>query len=693
MFSKAQPVFLKGMSRVMNVTGIFCCRLPARGERAVLRLTGATRYRVWFNGELLAYGPARAAHGRARVDCLPLDLSRGGELRICVASYNVRSFDGVNHPGFLMAEVECGGDILAATGYDFESFMDVSRLRRVMRFSYQRHFSEAYRGFGELEPWPSERVEADLIWMPRETPAPCMELIPLPTLAAVGRCAPGERHHAQGRFITGVPEASDGYPVSELEAAPYDDYLSLRFEGELSPRAFEALELSAGEYALGDFGRVHTGFMRASVEVLERARLLIAYEDYCPDAWVPTDRLAGQYIHVVSFELEPGRYQLETFDPVDLRYMQFTLTEGRARITGAGMRTFTYPHCERERLDSGDALLDEIYGAAVETFRQNALDVYMDCPTRERAGWLCDSYYTAQAEFAFTGDNRLERAFLRNFVQAGSLDGLPRGMLPMCYPSDVLNGEFIPQWAMWYVLELEAALARDPSMDREYFRGTCYGLKDCLSAYLNAEGLLERLPGWNFVEWSRCNDWTQDVSYPTNFLYGRVLRAIGDMYGDDALRAQSAHVLSETARRSFDGSFFTDNAVRGADGALVNTGNTSETCQYYALRFGGVDIGEERYRTLREAFTEVFGPDHARYASLGRDVEPSNAFMGIYLRLECLLELGMNERALAEIKGFFGGMARLTGTLWEHNRVYGGSLNHGFASFVGAALLRALGRT
>ena len=46
-------------------------------------------------------------------------------------------------------------------------------------------------------------------------------------------------------------------------------------------RAFEALELSAGEYALGDFGRVHTGFMRASVEVLERARLLIAYEDYC----------------------------------------------------------------------------------------------------------------------------------------------------------------------------------------------------------------------------------------------------------------------------------------------------------------------------------------------------------------------------------------------------------------------------
>ena len=66
--------------------------------------------------------------------------------------------------------------------------------------------------------------------------------------------------------------------------------------------------------------------------------------------------------------------------------------------------------------------------------------------------------------------------------------------------------------------------------------------------------------------------------------------------------------------------------------------------------------------------------------------------MGIYLRMETLLEYGMNERVLSEIKGFFGGMARLTGTLWEHAHVYGGSLNHGFASFAGVAILRALGR-
>ena len=28
-------------------------------------------------------------------------------------------------------------------------------------------------------------------------------------------------------------------------------------------------------------------------------------------------------------------------------------------------------------------------------------------------------------------------------------------MLPMCYPADHYDGNFIPNWAMWFVLELE----------------------------------------------------------------------------------------------------------------------------------------------------------------------------------------------------------------------------------------------
>lgn len=59
--------------------------------------------------------------------------------------------------------------------------------------------------------------------------------------------------------------------------------------------------------------------------------------------------------------------------------------------------------------------LNEIYKAALQTFRQNTVDVFMDCPSRERAGWLCDSYFTAIMEKEFTGYSCGSAQFLREF--------------------------------------------------------------------------------------------------------------------------------------------------------------------------------------------------------------------------------------------------------------------------------------
>ena len=44
------------------------------------------------------------------------------------------------------------------------------------------------------------------------------------------------------------------------------------------------------------------------------------------------------------------------------------------------------------------------------------------------------------------------------------------------------------------------------------------------------DGLLERLPGWIFVEWSAANDWVQDVNFPTNMLYARTLCVAAELY-------------------------------------------------------------------------------------------------------------------------------------------------------------------
>ena len=67
------------------------------------------------------------------------------------------------------------------------------------------------------------------------------------------------------------------------------------------------------------------------------------------------------------------------------------------------------------------------------------------------------------------------------------------------------------------------------------------------------------------------------------------------------------------------------------------------------------------------------------------EVYPSNAFIGNYLRLILLSEAGLSREVFDETIDYFYKMATLTGTLWEHDRIYG-SLDHGFASFIAVLL-------
>ena len=69
--------------------------------------------------------------------------------------------------------------------------------------------------------------------------------------------------------------------------------------------------------------------------------------------------------------------------------------------------------------------------------------------------------------------------------------------------------------------------------------------------------------------------------------------------------------------------------------------------------------------------------------------EPSNAFNGMYLRMDVLLSLGEKELLMKEMKDFFGDMVEKSGTLWEHKDV-SNSLNHGFASYAAVVLYKCL---
>jgi alpha-L-rhamnosidase len=329
--------------------------------------------------------------------------------------------------------------------------------------------------------------------------------------------------------------------------------------------------------------------------------------------------------------------------------------------------------------------LNEIYKAARQTFRQNTVDIFMDCPSRERAGWLCDSYFTAIMEKEFTGHSAVAHNFYENFALPESFAHLPEGMLPMCYPSDHYNGSFIPNWALWFIIQIDDYARRggDPALVAN-LKPRIEKLLKYFEKFENQDGLLEKLDGWVFVEWSKANELVQDVNYPSNMLYSAALSSAARLYRNDSWLKKSALIKQTIRKQSFNGTFFVDNAVRGTDGKLQVTKNTTEVCQYYAFFFNVAT--PDTYPDLWKKLTTEFGPNR-NDKTTWPDVYKANAFIGNYLRLDILSGYGLQGQLLGEIQDYFYNMARITGTLWE-NMGSQASCNHGFASYIGHVLYR-----
>ena len=509
------------------------------------------------------------------------------------------------------------------------------------------------------------------------------------TLRNTGTAVPAKpEKEFRDRSFTDVDGRSiKGYRPDELDISVVNELYGYKYEiADPSARPAGALRLAKDGFAVYDMGLDTTGYLKLRVTPEENAVIFAVFNEKLPKNGVPDPGENG-CANAARWALEGGRsYELISFEPYTCRYIGILSLGAGAEIAEVSQLAEHYPAAgllPRPRI--GDPEMGKIYDAAVETFRQNATDIFMDCPSRERGGWLCDSFFTSRTEYALTGKSRVEKAFLENFLMEDVFPDLPAGMLPMCYPSDHPDGGYIPNWAMWYLLEL--AEYGDRSGDRETVeraKDKILALADFFTRFENEYGLLEKLESWVFVEWSRANDFTQDVNYPTNMLYAKFLETAGGLYGLPALCEKAARLKETIRARSFDGTFFTDNALR-KNGELIPTGNHTETAQYYAC-FTGV-ASPETYPALYKTLLERFGPNRDPETEYP-DVPVSNAFIGNYLRLDMLFREGEYRRLAEEIRAFFLPMARATGTLWENMTDFA-SCCHGFASHT-AVWIKAL---
>ncbi len=680
-FIKSKPMWASQQEKTMNYHLV----LKANVENTagtVLYLTAAYTYRVSVNGEFVFYGPARAAEGYSRVDEISLDRFSGktAKITIEVSGYNCRSYVCTKQDSFVIAELRRGENILLTTA-DFMAYKNLSVVREVLRYSGQRHFTEVYdygkEQFSDENLVELSEVQNEIKFLERHVEYPVFDTVSSNNVSYGRFFHKNELPFGYCQVFHGKNDWGS-FNNDEIEFDPYGFVSGCSFVKEDDKDC-----LKAGEYAVFNLGKVYSGFINLDLFAENASDVIIAFSELCTNE--PFEYTPCAARNAIELKLEEGERKFASFEPYTAMYVAVLVKSGCVKLKNFYIRTYERATNKVKKYNGNDKALERIYNSAIRSLSHNAVDIYTDCPSRERAGWLCDSFFAGKAEFELFGTHTVEDNFLENFVLFPGNELLPKGVLPMCYPADINfpeDGGYIPQWNLWYILQVfEYLTIRNITADKEKFRKSVLGVLNFFAQYENADGLVEKLPSWNFVEWSTANDWTWDVNYPTNFLYSEALIRAGKLYNIEELMKKAERIRQKTIEFSFNGEFFCDHAVRNSEGVLENQPHVSAAAQYYAALFGGIDVYEDKYSILLTHIRENF----VNLNKENIEFVPVNAFIGFYLRMEYLMRIGEKELLIHDIKDFFAETVIHTDTLWEH-KYLNGSLDHGFSSYVTLAI-------
>ena len=658
-FQKARPVWASGGQLTQNLTiGLHASFDLENHQSATFSITAASSYKAYLNGEFIGFGPSITAHGYFRVD--EYDLSqklKSGKnvLAIVAVGYNVDSYYIPNQASFVQAELVVDGKVIAATSSQNDEttiklIASGQRTPHVPKFSFQRTFLEEYTLKPDFNLWITSVK---------------LEISEYTEKASHGLW----KHPTDIDFVRVSAEETERKKLLPRKVK-YPDYSIKQYDKKLDKDIYA-------------FDKMYTGFIMCKVKVKEPTTLSLFFEELLIDGDINPKRMGLNAF--VKYNLQAGEYALESYEPYSLKYLKPVIDNGDCEILDIKIRQYANSDVSQIHFDSDNPNINLIFEAAKETHKQNALDIFMDCPSRERAGWLCDSYFSARVAYNFSGNTLIENNFIENFLLPDKFEHIPDGMLPMCYPADHTNGNFIPNWAMWFVLQLEEYQKRSGDHDMvEALKPKVMALMDYFKRFENEYGLLENLEKWVFVEWSAANRFVQDVNYPTNMLYAQTLDVVSRLY-DLPNYADEAKKLRNTIRgQALDGTFFVDNAIRNNGKLEPQANNKTEVCQYYAFYFGVAS--SERDPELYDFLTKELTIEN-KQALERHKIHPCNAFIGNYLRMEMLSQNNLQKQLLDEVEKGFLYMAETTGTLWEHMNA-NASCNHGFAAHAGFVLLR-----
>lgn len=602
-----------------------------------IKIASSCFYSIIYDEKFVQFGPYRSSNYFLNINELKLN-GNSNKLVIRFLDYGVSSLDIENREFIVGIELLYNNKVVATTK-DFNFLIDNTYVSETNKYSFQRGFIERF----DLTKNPLgnkvELIENKSAKLNEIKTDKCAYKTAYPTVVY------------QGPF--------NGF--DEIKTFSYVDKYNDKFN-LAEVYKYLAKNHQCFHYK---FENIVSGIIHCEIESeVEQTIYLVFNECLVDGKWIISRSSCNELLEI---KLKKGKNTI--FSNVPYTFMHLMLLH-KEQISNVKVDLVAIQNDTTKEHFTDNDDINLILDATKRTFDQNAVDLFTDCPGRERGGYLCDAFFTGYAERFYTGKHDIEKAFLENFALQNSPE-LPDGILPMCFPAVHEDNFFIPQWSLWFIVEVQRYFneTNDIKLVKK-LKAKIYGVLSYFKKFENEKGLLENLESWSFLEWSDLSndDRIKPISFATNMLYKGAIDAASILYNDQKLRSKSENLTKEINNLAFNGEYFVDSAKR-IDGKITpNNSLLSETTQYFAYFFN--------VRNDTEFFNKIcIAPKNEKLC-------PSAVFIGKFLRLLCLYGQKQYQLILDEFVPYFLKMAKQTGTLWEKDQP-SASCNHGFASILG----------
>ena len=491
--------------------------LATKPARFVVHVSADNRYRLYVNGEDVAYlyaqvssGPQRSdvAHWRYETVDLAPYLRRGRNVIAAVvwnwgAARPVAQFS--HRTGFLLQGDSPVEAALVNTGTDWKVLRDLAYAPIVLTTASMGNYYAAAPGDsidGSRYPWGWDRADyVDVAWS---------------DAAIVGRLqlratAPGGYGEVSGWQLE--PRSIPAMEVRQQLLARVRRAIGIKIDDEQAflHAPYRWIPARTTATILFDQSVTTNAYPVLMTNGGAGSTVRLTYAEAMVDAKgqkVNRNDIEGRTVRGVHDVFLPDGDEGRIFQTLywrSFRYIQMDVTTGDDPVGVFLLGIFTaYPFVERGRFTSDLPWLADMWRMNWNGARIGAFETYMDTPYWEQLQYIGDTRIQSLISLYVAGDDRLMRQAIEHF----DYSRIPEGLTASRYPSALT--QIIPPFSLIYVAMVHDYFMHrdDPAFVRARLAGV-RGILDWYGRHVDSTGMLGPMPYWNYVDWT--SPWDRGV--------------------------------------------------------------------------------------------------------------------------------------------------------------------------------------